>query len=108
MDMMGFVHIYQTLVGYAHGRGTSIRCRWPGSAEDWLNGLVSHGKYRKWERERTDRGSQMEYRGARVFRVYPAEIDERQPGTYESGALLAIWDTSGAKGPRGAPPADSE
>jgi hypothetical protein len=101
MDMLGFVHIYETLAGYSHGRGTSIRCRWPGNAEDWLNGLVRHGKYRRWERELTDRGPQMQYRGARVYRVYPAEIDERLPGAYESGALLAIWDTSGVIGGAG-------
>jgi hypothetical protein len=43
----------------------------------------------------------MQYRGARVYRVYPAEIDERLPGAYESGALLAIWDTSGVIGGAG-------
>jgi len=95
MDMLGFVMIYETPVGYKEWEGTSIQCRWPGSAEDWLNGLVAHGKYRKWERVLTDAGSQAEYQSARVFRVFPAEIDESRPGAYESGTLVAIWDTDG-------------
>jgi len=93
-----FVMIYETLAGNERWDGASLRCQRLGSAEHWLNGLVKRGKYRKWEHEVTEAGLQAEYCSARVFRVFPVEIDESRPGEYESGSLVAIWDTTGGRG----------
>jgi hypothetical protein len=98
MEMLGFATIDETPTGYEQREGTSLLCRWRGGAENWLNRLVLHGRYRKWEPVFTDSGAQAHYEDARVFRVFPSEIDEREPGAYDSGILVAIWDTGGGGG----------
>ena len=92
MKVHGFVHICEGENGYCHVRSTTIACRWPGTAEDWLEGLVSHRLYRRWEQEPGAQEPQMTYRGARVFRVFPAQPDPREPDQFERGRLMAIWE----------------
>jgi hypothetical protein len=51
MCVLGFVPIFKSELGYEHVLGGTPRCRYPGSAERWLDGLVQQGVYRGWEPE---------------------------------------------------------
>jgi len=110
VKVLGFVGLTRSQHGaFTHVRGSTITCRWPGCAEDWLNALVENGAYAGWEPLACTRdderplaplnpahAGQAEYRGARVFRLYPAPdaTTAKPKATTEPDGcrLMAVWE----------------
>jgi hypothetical protein len=98
LKVLGFVPIYRTVGGhFEHTRDTTIRCRWPGTAEEWLDGLKANGMYARWtpevdRDEPSDGPSQQTYRGARVFRVYPERRPTGARFSPDGSMLMAVWE----------------
>ena len=103
MKVLGFVTLQRGPGGLLeHLRGTTISCKWPGTAEQWLAKLVEHGTFTRWERMQPeaneppqlipDAEPQAHYRGARVFRVF-SSTRENPIGAEPDGAqLMAVWE----------------
>jgi hypothetical protein len=88
--VIGFVPIRAADGGYQHVPGHTIRMRWPGTAESWLDGLVRTGFYSAWRATDASAGEPSDYRGARVFHCTKTA---RKPATGPATELLvAVWE----------------
>lgn len=103
MRVVGFVQVRRGAGGrFEHLRGTTIACKWPGSAEQWLSVLVQHGQYSGWERlapeEESDKPliphdpPQAEYRGARLFRVQSSPTLKPLTSEPDGTMVMAVWE----------------
>jgi hypothetical protein len=90
--VVGFVPLYIKHGSLAHLPGRTLRMRWPGTAETWLDGLIKSGYCLCWEAVQAGSAVPAEYRGARVFRCNRVRPTPQE--TAAGGQLVAVWESS--------------
>lgn len=87
-QVIGFVTLFIGPEGVKHLAGTTLRMRWPGPAETWLDRLKETGFCTSWRPADAELGEPVEYGGARVFscRRLPADAHGREH------QLVAVWE----------------